>query len=211
MNKFKFAFVVVLVLVTAFTFYSCKKEPSNWAAKIGDDYITFDDLDSQIKFQAKMSMMPKEEIDKVLADTKIKQTMLEQLIHVKAVYKKAMEDKSWNKEELNQVIELSKMQVITQFYLLEKLKNEIVISDKEVEEIYKKNPNLPKGMTPEQAFARIKAELFIQKFRPKSGEYVTNLVAESNVSREGFRKYAADKEKKEKEAENKGTQQEQKK
>jgi hypothetical protein len=66
-------------------------------------------------------------------------------------------------------------------------------------------------MSPEQAFARIKAELFMQKFRPKSGEYVMNLVADSNVSREGFRKYAADKEKKEKESENKGAQQEQKK
>jgi hypothetical protein len=158
-----------------------------------------------------MSMMPKEEIDKLLANPKIKQTMLEQLIQVKAVYKKAMEDKSLNKEELNQVIELSKIQAVTQFYVLEKLKSEIVISDKEVEEIYKKNPNLPKGMSPEQAFARIKAELFMQKFRPKSGEYVMNLVADSNVSREGFRKYAADKEKTEKEAENKGAQQEQKK
>jgi hypothetical protein len=211
MNKFKLAFVVVLVFVTVFALNSCKKEPSNWAAKIGDDYITFDELDSQIKFQAKMSMMPKEEIDKLLANPKIKQTMLEQLIQVKAVYKKAMEDKSLNKEELNQVIELSKIQAVTQFYVLEKLKSEIVISDKEVEEIYKKNPNLPKGMSPEQAFARIKAELFMQKFRPKSGEYVMNLVADSNVSREGFRKYAADKEKTEKEAENKGAQQEQKK
>jgi len=211
MNKFKFAFVVMLVFVTAFAATSCNKEPANWAAKIGDDYITFDELDSQIKFQAKMSLMSKEETDKLLADPKIRQNMLEQLIHVKAVYKKAMEDKSWNKEELNRVIELSKMQAVTQFYLLEKLKNEIVISDKEVEEIYKKNPNIPKGMPPEQAFARIKAELFMQKFRPKSAEYVMNLVAESNVSREGFRKYSADKEKTEKEAANKGAQQEQKK
>jgi len=206
MNKFKFAFIVVLVFATAFAFNSCKKEPSNWAAKIGDDYITFDELDSQIKFHAKMSMMSKEETDKLLADPKIKKTVLEQLIHLKAVYKKAMEDKSWNKEELNQAIELSKMQAVTQFFLLEKLKSEIVISDKEIEEIYKKNPNLPQGMSPAQAFARIKTELFMQKFRPKSDEYIKNLIADSNVNREGFRKYEADKEKKEKEAENKGAQ-----
>jgi len=211
MNKFKCALVVVLVIVAALALNSCSKESSNWAAKIGNDYITFDELDSQIKFQAKMSMLSKEETDKLLMDPRFKQSILEQLIQVKAVYKKAMEDKSLNKEELNQAIELSKMQAVTHFYLLEKLKNEIVTSDKEVEEIYNKNPNIPKGMPRDQAFARIKAELFMQKFRQKSGEYVMNLVADSNVNREGFRKYAADKEKKDKETENKGAQTEPKK
>lgn len=210
MNKFKFAFVVILIFVTVFPLNSCKREPSNWAAKIGDDYITFNELDSQIKFQAKMTMMSKEETDKLLTDPKIKKNMLEQLIQVKAVYKKAMEDKSLNKEELNQIIELAKLQAVTNYYVLEKLKNEVVVTDKEVEEIYNKNPNIPKGMPRDQAFSRIKAELFMQKFRPKSGEYVMNLVSESNVSREGFRKYTADNEKKEKEAENKGAQKEQK-
>ena len=211
MNKFKCIFVVVLFIVAAFALNSCSKEPSNWAAKIGNDYITFDELDSQIKFQAKMSMIPKEEMEKLLTDPRIKQTVLEQLIQVKAVYKKAMEDKSLNKEELNQMIELSKMQAVNNFYLLEKLKNEIVISDKEAEEIYNKNPNIPKGIPRDQALARIKAELFMQKFRQKSGEYVMNLVADSNVNREGFRKYTADKEKKDKEAESKGAQTEPKK
>ena len=210
MNKFKFAFVVVFIFVTAFALNSCKRESSNWAAKVGGDYITFDELDSQIKFQAKMSMISKEETDKLLTDPKIKKNMLEQLIQLKAVYKKAMEDKSLNKEELNQIIELAKLQAVTNYYLLEKLKNEVVVTDKEVEEIYNKNPNIPKGMSRDQAFSRIKAELFMQKFRPKSGEYVMNLVSESNVSREGFRKYTADTEKKEKEAENKGAQKEQK-
>ncbi|HYA13220.1 MAG TPA: SurA N-terminal domain-containing protein [Syntrophales bacterium] len=209
MNKFKCVFVIVLVVATAFALNSCSKESSNWAAKIGNDYITFDELDSQMKLQAKMSMLSKEETDNLLKDIKRKKAMLEQLIQVKAVYKKAMEDKSLNKEELNQIVELSKMQAITNFYVMEKLKNEIVVSDKEVEEIYNRSPNIPKGMPRDQAFARIKAELFMQKLSQKSRDYVMNLVGDSSVNREGFRKYEADAEKKE--AENKGTQNEQKK
>lgn len=210
MKKIHFAALFILI-AALFSFNACKGDSSGVAVKIDDEAISFEQLDNYYYTQNRLMaqfMLSKEEIDKIAADPSMvnhptlnKGKFMDLLVSRKVLYKKAMEDKIVNKKELDTLVDLIKLEGIATYYLIEKLKTEIVITEKDADEFYSKNPHLFKGVpVNDQTIQKIKQQLFLQKFQQKSNEYVMNLIAESRVNREGFRKAQADKEKQEKEA-----------
>ena len=73
---------------------------------------------------------------------------------------------------------------------MQKLKNDITITDQEIEKFYVENKKHFKGVPiNEQVTMTIKQQLFMKKFEQKSSEFVMNLIAEAKVNREGFKNH----------------------
>jgi hypothetical protein len=112
---------------------------------------------------------------------------LDHLIAQKLLYKKAMDDKSINHDELDTIVEMIKIQTVAQYYLGKKLKDKITVSDEEVNSVYNENKSKFAGKTADEATAYIKQQIFAQKSRQETNKYVMELVAESKVDKEGFK------------------------
>ncbi len=168
------------------------------AVEIDDEKITIGQFLDYYYTQNKiLSNMTKEEIDKMAADpaaaehpTLSKQKFMDFLISRKLLYKKAMDDKKIDENELETVTELFRLQGIPTYYLMQKLKNDITITDQEIEKFYVENKKHFKGVPiNEQVTMTIKQQLFMKKFEQKSSEFVMNLIAEAKVNREGFKNH----------------------
>jgi len=177
---------------------SCKNDADKWAVKIDDDEISIDEFYKFYYAQNKIFLnLEKKEIDKLSAEpsainhpTLNKTRFLDFLISRKLLYQKAKNDESIDKDELKIIIELSKMQAAANFYMLEKFREEIKITDEEAEQFYNANKRLFKGVPIDQNMVnRIKQQIFMQKLEQKSNEFILNLIAESKVNREGFKKH----------------------
>lgn len=172
---------------------SCKKE---WAAKVDDDTITMEDFNKFYYLQSKMmtNIDSNEEIDKLAASPEYanhpllsKAGFLDHLIAQKLLYKKAMTDKAIDKNELDAVMEMIKVQTVAQYYLAKKLKDKITVSDEEVNSVYNANKAKFAGKTADDATAYIKQQIFAQKSREETNKYIMELIAESKVDKEGFK------------------------
>jgi hypothetical protein len=144
-----------------------------------------------------MLNMTKEEIEKLSGDpsaanhpTLSKPKFMDFLVSRKLILKKSENDKALNEKELKTVTELFQLQGISTYYLTEKLKDEITVTDDEIGKFYAENPKVFKGVPiNDEVINRIRQQLFMQKFEQKSSEFVMNLIAESLVNREGFRNH----------------------
>jgi hypothetical protein len=190
----------ILVFVTAFILClaaaSCSK--GEWAAKIDNDVITIDDFYRYYYAQNKLLLnKSKSEVDELSQDPALKEhptlgknNFMDFLVSRKLLYKKALSDKSLPKKELNIVDELFTLQGVATYYLTEKLKEQSEVNDAEVENFYRTNKSLFKGVPiNNDIIERIRQQLLMQKFEQKSSEFVMELVAESKVVRDGFQKY----------------------
>ncbi len=173
----------------------------DWAVKIDDEVITMDEFNRFYYTQNKLALNleTNADVDKLAADPsslrpEIKQTIirknfLDHLIAQKLIYKKAMNDKNVNRDELNTIIELSKLQLVGQYYLSVILKDKINVTQKDVDVFYQKNKSRFRHMPINEADMQIRRYLFLQQFKAKSNEYVMGLIAESKVNKEGFKNY----------------------
>ena len=174
----------------------------DWVVKIDDDVITVEEFENYYYTQNKLALNieSKEEIDKLAEDpaflnpqvqqSVVKASFLDNLIAMKLLYAKAMEDKEINRTELDIVIDITVMQMVGQYYMSKKFKSEIEVTDEEVDRFYKENRELFKGVPmSDSVINRIKQQIFMQKSTEKSKEYVMTLLAEHKVNREGFKKY----------------------
>lgn len=190
--KIKHLFTICIIFMLAVPQISCKKE---WAAKIDGEAISMEEFNKFYYLQSKMmtNIETNEEIDKLAASPEYanhpllsKAGFLEHIIAQKLLYKKAMEDKSIDHDELNTVIEMIKIQTVAQYYLGKKLKNKITVSDEEVNAIYNANKQKFAGKTADEATAYIKQQIFAQKSRQETNKYITELIAESKIEKDGF-------------------------
>jgi len=207
--------IFLIIILAAVIAVSCNKG-GKWAVKINNDVVSIDEYNDFYYTQNKILLnMDREDIDKLSADMSMinhptlnKTKFMDFLVSRKLLFQKAMKDDSINKDELKTVIELFKLQGVATYYLSEKLKDEIVITDDEVDNFYNSNRRMFKGVpVNDQVIAKIKQQIFMQKFEQKSSEFVMNLIAESKVNREGFKNYMREsaKEKAEKAEEKKET------
>ncbi|MFC1668770.1 hypothetical protein ACFL20_00135 [Spirochaetota bacterium] len=200
--KSKGLFLIILfILITSFS--SCSKFSGNdWAAKIDDDKITIDEFMSFYYLQNKLllNIEKNEEVDKLAEDTSVlspqvqqyivKTTFLDQLIAQKLLYKKAFQDDTVDQKELKIAEEIGKMQAVSAYYLGKKLKGKVEVTNEEVEKFYKRNKKLFRGVPiDENIIRRIKQQIFLQKSKLKSNEYLMTLIAESKVNKEGLKNY----------------------
>ncbi len=194
----------LIFMTSSILFFSCDKKTGKsgeWAVKIDDDVITIDEFNSYYYTQNKIALnLPtNEEVDKLasnpsnlrpeLQQTLIKSNFLDHLVAQKLLFKKAMNDPKLDKGELNTIIEISKLQLVGQYYLTNVLKEEISITQAEIDNFHKKNMNRFRGVPINEADMQIRRYLTLQKFKIKSNEYLMGLIAESKINKEGFKNY----------------------
>lgn len=194
--------VLMLTLIAAIVVFStsCKNMFGDAAAKIDGDKITIEELNKFYYVQNKMltNIDSKEEIDK-LADNPAyanhpflnKANFLDHLIAQKVLYEKAMDDKSIDKDELETLLEMVKVQTAAQYFLSKKLKDKIAVTDEEVDKIYSENRSKFAGRTADEASNYIKQQIFSQKSRQETNKYIAELLAEHAINKEGFKEYQA--------------------
>jgi len=193
--KIKQLFTISVITMLVIPQISCNKD---WAAKVDNETISMDEFNKFYYLQTKMmtNIESREEIDK-LADNPAyanhpllsKAGFLDHLIAQKLLYRKAMDDKSINHDELDTIIELMKIQTVAQYYIGIKMKNKITVSDEEVTAVYNQNKKKFAGKTADEATAYIKQQIFAQKTRQETNKYVMELIAQSKVDKEGFKNY----------------------
>ena len=190
--KIKHLFTICIITMLVIPQISCKKD---WAAKIDGETISMEDFNKFYYLQSKMmtNIESNEEIDKLAENPAYanhpllsKAGFLDHIIAQKLLYKKAMDDKAIDHNELDTVIEMIKIQTVAQYYLGKKLKDKITVSDEEVNSVYNQNKAKFAGRTADEATAYIKQQIFAQKSRQETNKYIMELIAESKVDKEGF-------------------------
>ena len=200
-----FKFIPLALIITLIMFISCGKKTtssnSDWVVKIDDEVITANQFEKFYYTQNRIALNieKKEKIDELAADpsslnpqvqqTIIKKNFLDHLVAQKLLYNKAMKDTQIDKNELNTIIEISKMQLVGQYYLSKKLKDKISVTQEEIDKFHEKNKQRFKHLTINEADMQIRRYLSLQKFKLESNQYILSLIAESKVNKEGFKKY----------------------
>ena len=209
-KKSIFCITTLAFTISLLFFSSCKKgSDDSWAVKIDDDTISIEEFNNYYYTQNKLllNIEKNEDVDKLAENPSdlrpeiqqmvVKTNYLEHIIAQKLIHKKAMNDETINKKELETLIKMSEMQIVAQYYLSKIFKDEINVTDEEVNQFYAKNQQLFRGVPMSDAVInRIKQQIFLQKSQSKSKEYIMNLLAESKVNKEGFKKYMKDQDKK---------------
>jgi hypothetical protein len=206
MKKTIFMAVILSVILSAI---SCNYfKSNNWVAKIEDDVISIDDFNKMYYTQNRIMLnVEKDEIDKMAADPStlnpqvqqlvIKKSFLDQLVAQKVIYNKALNDESINKDELKTIMEISKLQAVSQYYMAQKLKGKITVTDQEIDKFYKENTKYFKGVPVDDSLiGKIKQQIFMEKAKLESNEIIMNLMAEVRINKEGFKKYMEEQNKK---------------
>ena len=193
--KIKHLLTISVMAILLIPQLSCKRE---WAAKINDSTtISMDEFNKFYYLQAKALLNTEsiEEIDKLAADPRSEKTMLNKnnflryLVAQKLLYKKAMDDKNMDKDELNTYSEFTKMQSVNQYYLMKKFKDRIMVSDAEIDEAYRMNRAQFAGRTADEATMAIKQQLTARKFGYESNTYLENLLGEHKIDYDGLKEY----------------------
>jgi hypothetical protein len=199
MKTTKWAIILLILAVTLTT--TCKKEGDELAVKIDDEKISINQFNSYYYMFAKMMLnMDKKDVDKAAANPEIenhptlnllnKRKFMDFLVSRKLLYIKATHDDSINKDDLKTIDELSKIQFVSSYYLSQKLKDEIQVSEQEVNEFYAKNKERFKGIPMnDDAVNWIKQQIFMEKLEIKSNQFIIDLLGEIKVNKEGFKNY----------------------
>lgn len=190
----------LLLTITAIFSISCNNTSGEWAASIDDKVISIKEFNKYYYTQNKMmaNVASDEDVDKLADDPAYanhpflnKTNFLDHLIAQKLLYNKALQDKSIDKDELNAILEITKIQTASQYYLGQKLKDKIEVSDEEVAEFYNKNRSQFAGRTANEATAYIRQQLISYKSRQEANQYVIDILAESKIKKDGLKEYLA--------------------
>ncbi|MBN2158676.1 MAG: hypothetical protein JW807_04720 [Spirochaetes bacterium] len=206
MNKSKWALLLIAGIALSFI-STCKKEGDETAVKIDNEKISINQFNNYYYMFARMMLnMDKKDVDKMAANPDIenhptlnllnKNKFMDFFVSRKLLYIKATEDDSINQDELNTIAELAKLQFVSSYYLSQKLKDDIKVTDKDVNEFYANNRDKLKGVPMnDEAINWMKQQIFMEKLEVKSNQFILEILGEIKVNREGFKKYMADMEK----------------
>ncbi len=194
----KIMYVALILSFSTLTILSCKKTGTSlsssgeWIAKINKDVITVDMLDAFYYAQQKsIYNESKEEIDKLATDpesvaknpTLNKVEFLENFIRQRLVYNKAVDDGIMDNEEVKAHIEMAKEAVVVAQYVKSKFKDEIAVTDEDIEQMYSRNRGKFQGVPIEQAEQYISQQLFQQKLQMKLRDLVESLKEQSIIEK----------------------------
>ncbi len=163
-----------------------------WVAKINGETITDEELDNYYYAQHKSMMnLSKEEIDKLAANPSAtaqnpllnKQEFLEQMIRQQLVYQEAVDAGALKDDEVKALIDMTKQSVVMGWYVKDKFKDDIEISQDEIEQVYARQRSRFQGVPIEQAEMYIKQNIYQQKMQMKLREMVENLREESKIEK----------------------------
>lgn len=207
MNKSTWALLLTACIALSLM-TTCKKEGDEVAVKIDDEKISVNQFNNYYYMFARMMLnMDKKDVDKMAENPDIenhptlnllnKNKFMDFFVSRKLLYIKATQDDSINQDELNTVAELARLQFVSSYYLSQKLKDEIKVSDKDVDEFYARNKDKLRGVPMnDEAINWMKQQIFMEKLEVKSNQFILEILGEIKVNREGFKKYMAEMEKK---------------
>ena len=188
-----YLYLFFILFFVSFIVISCNNKFSGeWVAKIDGDTVTIDQLEIYYYAQQKsIYNITKVEIDKLASDpasleknpTLNKQEFLEQLIRQRLVYKQAFEEGLLKNPEVDALIKMAEEAVVVGYYVREKFKDEISVTDEEVEKIYSQKRSNFKGVPIEQAELYIKQQVLQQKLQLKIRELVESLREKSKIEK----------------------------
>jgi hypothetical protein len=182
---------------------TCKKEGDEVAVVIDNEKITINQFNNYYYMFAKMMLnMDKKEVDKMAANPEIenhptlsllnKTKFMDFFVSRNLLYIKANQDDSISKDDLNTVSDLAKLQFVSSYYLGQKLKDEIKVTDEEVNNFYTRNKDKLKGVPMnDEAINWMKQQVFMEKLEVKSNQFILEILGEIKVNKEGFKKYMA--------------------
>lgn len=183
-----FAFVI-------FAAFACGK--GNWIVKIDGETITIDELNDLYYAHHKNALMQmkfditNDEIDKLASDftfvkklpTLNKEIFLNEVINQRIMYNKAVQAGILDNAEVKAMIKVANDTAVVQYYIREKFKNEIGVSDQEVEAFYNENRERFKMEPIEQAEKKIRQYLSSQKLLLKMKKMVDELKDVARIER----------------------------
>ncbi len=160
-----------------------------WIVKIDGEALTLQDLDQlyyahhkQILQQLKFDIS-NEDVDKFASDlstvkrlpTLNKEIFLNEVINQRLMYQKAVEAGTLKSPEVKAMIKVAHDTAVVQHFIREKFKNEIAVSDQEVEAFYNENRANFKMEPIDQAEKKIRQFLSSQKLLKKMKKMVDDL------------------------------------
>lgn len=193
-----------MIMITIFIFFNSAAndalaETKGWAAKVGKEVITIDDLNRFYYAQNKITMdvEKNEDVDRLAGDPAYsdshpflnKEYFLDILINGKLAYNAAQEDKKIDRDELNTIIELSRYQVVMQYFFMQKLRNTIVVTDKEIDEFYKTHEESLKNYPADEGKDLCRKYIRDTKLKEAIQKYIDNLRMKTSIDKDGFREY----------------------
>jgi hypothetical protein len=191
--KIKNSVIVLLVfLFTALIIFSCSDD-SKWVAKIKGGEITLGELNAMYYAQQKSMYndATNADVDKRAANpeevaknpTLDKKEFLENLIRQRLVYNKGVEEGIEKNKELESLIQMAKEAVVVGFYIKEKFKNQIEVSDQEIAKVYQEQKARFKGAPVDQVEQYIRQQMMQQKLQVKLRDLVESLKEEGGIKR----------------------------
>ncbi len=186
------AVMLVIFLFTVLINSSCSDE-NKWVAKIKGDEITLGELNAMYYAQQKSiyNDATNADVDKRAANpeevaknpTLDKKEFLENLIRQRLVYNKGTDDGIQKNKELEALIQMAKEAVVVGFYIKEKFKNQIEVSDQEIAKVYSEQKARFKGAPVDQAEQYIRQQMMQQKLQVKLRDLVESLKEEGGIKR----------------------------
>lgn len=190
--------MIMSSLLTAAVATACNSGKGETLVEIDDTKIGAKDFENYYYAQNQIMLnVDRDQVKELAADPSMKNhptlnksKFMDNLVATKLLVAKAENDPDINQEELNTISELSRLQAVANYYRFAKLKDEITVTDEEIERFYEENRQHFRGVAiTDEVMERIRQQIFMQKFERASSEFVMSLMAESKVNREGFREY----------------------
>ena len=205
--------IITIILIFLLAFVLACSNDSGWAAKVDGTAISMKDFNRYYYSQNKimLNLATNEEVDELAKEAEllsrelqqilVKQNFLDQLIAQKLVYNKAYSDKSIDRKEMEALVEFTKMQTVASYYMAQKLKDKLNVTDEEVEEFYNANKQHFRGIPlSEEVMNSIKRQILMQKSQIETNQYLMDLITEAKIDRKGLTNaLQAESDKKEKE------------
>jgi len=191
-------------MITIFIFFNSAAndalaETKEWAAKVGKEVITIKDLNRFYYAQNKITMdvEKNEDVDRLAGDPAYsdshpflnKEYFLDILINGKLACNAAQEDKNIDRDELNTIIELSRYQVVMQYFFMQKLRNTIVVTDKEIDEFYTEHAESLKNYPDDEGKELCRKYIRDAKLKEAIQKYIDTLRTKTSIDKDGFREY----------------------
>ena len=192
MNIKKFS-IFITVFIFAATMFSCGGDDSKWVAKIKGDEITLGELNALYYAQEKSMYgdVTNEQIDKFAANpeelaknpTLDKKEFLENVIRQRLVYNEAIDNGLLKDKEVKALLQMAQEAVVVGYYVKEKFKDKIEVTDDEIAKIYTRQKDKFRGAPVEQAEQYIRNQLQQQKLQLKLRDLVESLKEEGGIKR----------------------------
>lgn len=183
LNVLALVFVISVVLLSP----GCGK--GEWIMKIDGTALSIQELDQlyyahhkQILQQLKFDVT-NEDVDKFAADfmtvkrlpTLNKEIFLNEVINQRLIYDKAVEAGINDLPEVKAMIKIAQDTAVVQYFIRERFKNDLAVSDQEVEAFYNENRANFKMEPIDQAEKKIRQYLGSQKLLKKMKRFVDDL------------------------------------